>query len=123
MTQHFPAIIVVFPVLLSFIIFVAGYLNKRLCYPLAILALSVCVLSATGIMTAVMNQHTIHYWLGGWKPPWGIEYLVDHLNALMTDDLADLVIADPILSHVGSKCVSMAVETYVPVFIVNAHSV
>ena len=83
MSQHLPAIIVVFPVLLSFIIFVAGWLNKRLCYPLAILALGVCLFSAIGIMGTVIKQKAIHYWLGGWAPPWGIEYLVDHLNALM----------------------------------------
>jgi len=26
---------------------------------------------------------TIHYWLGGWRPPWGIEYVVDALNAFV----------------------------------------
>jgi multicomponent Na+:H+ antiporter subunit D len=28
-----------------------------------------------------MTVGTIYYWLGGWAPPWGIEYVVDALNA------------------------------------------
>lgn len=30
-----------------------------------------------------MRSGTIHYRLGGWPPPFGIEYVVDHLNAMM----------------------------------------
>jgi multicomponent Na+:H+ antiporter subunit D len=32
---------------------------------------------------AVIESGTIHYRLGGWAPPFGIEYVVDHLNAMM----------------------------------------
>ncbi len=83
MIQQLPAIIVVFPLVLSFFIFVAGLWGKRICFPLAITAISVCVLSSVIILTSVIKQGPIHYWLGGWPPPWGIEYLVDHLNAFM----------------------------------------
>jgi multicomponent Na+:H+ antiporter subunit D len=31
----------------------------------------------------VISSGTIQYWLGGWEPPWGIEYRVDHFNAIM----------------------------------------
>jgi multicomponent Na+:H+ antiporter subunit D len=30
-----------------------------------------------------LEKGTIHYSLGGWPPPFGIEYVVDHLNAMM----------------------------------------
>jgi multicomponent Na+:H+ antiporter subunit D len=83
MIQQLPAIIVVFPLVLSFFIFVAGLWSKRFCFPLAITAISGCVLSALNILTRVVEQGPIHYWLGGWRPPWGIEYFVDHLNAFM----------------------------------------
>jgi len=33
------------------------------------------------ILRHVLTKGTIYYWLGGWKPPWGIEYVVDALNA------------------------------------------
>jgi multicomponent Na+:H+ antiporter subunit D len=83
MIQQLPAIIVVFPLLLSFFIFMAGWWNKKLCFPLAVFALAGCVPSSVAILVNVINQGPIHYWLGGWPPPWGIEYMVDHLNALM----------------------------------------
>ena len=31
----------------------------------------------------VADGSTISYELGGWAPPWGIEYLIDALNALV----------------------------------------
>ena len=50
---------------------------------MAIVALVVCLVSSGGILKTVIEQGTIQYWLGGWKPPWGIEYRIDHLNAIM----------------------------------------
>ena len=55
----------------------------RLAWPLtaavswAVFGLSVCLLGE------VQTQGVISYWLGGWEPPWGIEYRVDDLNALV----------------------------------------
>jgi multicomponent Na+:H+ antiporter subunit D len=90
MIQQFPAIIVVFPLLISSFIFIIGWWNKRFCFALVIIALSVCTISSIGILNTVIKQGTIHYWLGGWEPPWGIEFLVDHLNALMLVLLSSL---------------------------------
>ena len=50
---------------------------------MAIGALVVCLVSSCGILKTVIEQGTIQYQLGGWKPPWGIEYRIDHLNAIM----------------------------------------
>jgi multicomponent Na+:H+ antiporter subunit D len=83
MIQQLPAIIVVFPLVMSFFVFVTGLWSKRVCFPLVVTAISVCVLSAGIILSSVINRGPIHYWLGGWQPPWGIEYFVDHLNSFM----------------------------------------
>ncbi|MBT8366760.1 MAG: monovalent cation/H+ antiporter subunit D family protein [Deltaproteobacteria bacterium] len=45
--------------------------------------MSVCALSAVGILDSVIVNGTISYGLGGWQPPWGIEYRIDYLNACM----------------------------------------
>lgn len=82
-SEQFPAIIVVAPLILSLIIPVVGWWNKKLCVPIVIIALSISVVSAIGILHTVMKQGTISYWLGGWEPPWGIEYAIDHLNAFV----------------------------------------
>lgn len=83
MVQQFPAIIVVTPLVISFVIFFASWRHTRTAYPLAMVALSICLLSSIAILNSVIDTGTIHYWLGGWKPPWGIEYRVDHLNAFI----------------------------------------
>ena len=83
MTDQFPVIIVVLPLMVSFLIFISGWWTKRAGFPLAVAALICCVLLSIGILKSVMTEGNIHYWLGGWEPPWGIEYYVDHLNAFM----------------------------------------
>ena len=83
MSHQLPAIIVVFPLVVSFLIFFSGWWAKRAGFPLAVGALIGGVLFSIGIFKSVLAGGTIHYWLGGWEPPWGIEYYVDHLNAFM----------------------------------------
>ncbi len=83
MAQNLPAIIVVAPLIFSFIIFVTGRRYRHLAYPLVVGVLAVCLLCAVVILLSVVKNGPIDYWLGGWKPPWGIAYRVDHLNAVM----------------------------------------
>ena len=81
--DQFPAIIVIAPLIATFFVFFLGWQNQRLAFPLALGGLSVCVLAATVAVVAVLRQGPIQYRLGGWPPPWGIEYRVDHLTAFM----------------------------------------
>jgi multicomponent Na+:H+ antiporter subunit D len=90
MVQQIPAIIVVTPLVISLLIFFAGWRHTRIAYPLAMAALSICLLSSVAILNAVIDHGTIQYRLGGWKPPWGIEYRVDHLNAFIVCVISSL---------------------------------
>lgn len=83
MSQQYPALIVIVPLLAAFIISVAGWVNKRLCFPVAVAALSVATYSSIGLLLRVLDQGVVLYKLGGWDPPWGIAYYVDHLNGLV----------------------------------------
>ena len=83
MSHQFPAIIVVLPLVVSFFIFYSGWWVKRAGYPLAVGALICCVFLSFSILISVLDKGPIHYWLGGWEPPWGIEYRIDNLNAIM----------------------------------------
>jgi multicomponent Na+:H+ antiporter subunit D len=83
MSHQFPAIIVVLPLVVSFFIFFSGWWIKRAGCPLAVGALACCVYLSFDILIAVIGKGPIVYWLGGWEPPWGIEYRIDHLNAIM----------------------------------------
>jgi multicomponent Na+:H+ antiporter subunit D len=83
MTLPFPILIIVVPLISAFLIIVIGWWKKSLCYPLMLVALVVSALSAVAILIHVMAHGTLHYYLGGWDPPWGIEYVIDPLNALV----------------------------------------
>ena len=83
MMHQFPVIIVVLPLVVSFFLFFSGWWLKRAGYPLVIAELIAGVILAVCILKTVLTDGNIHYGLGGWPPPWGIEYLVDPLNAFM----------------------------------------
>ena len=98
--EQFPVLIVVTPLIFAFLVNIAGLWNRKLCFPLALIALSACLFFAGGILDAVVTQGTpIHYYLGGWNPPWGIAYFIDHLSAY----IAMIVAAIAVLVAIYSK--------------------
>ena len=83
MLHQLPAIIIVAPLITSFVIFSVGWWHVRHAFVLAMAAMFVCLFSSIAILNAVLDAGVIQYKLGGWAPPWGIEYRIDHLNAIM----------------------------------------
>jgi multicomponent Na+:H+ antiporter subunit D len=83
MVTQAPILIVVIPLLCAFLTPLIGLWKKALCYFWALVALSLCVSASIETLFAVIRSGTIHYRLGDWPPPFGIEYVVDHLNAMM----------------------------------------
>ncbi len=79
--EQFPILVVAISLLSAFTILIVGWLNKKSCCFISIATILVQLVMAIFILDHVLTKGTIHYWLGGWKPPWGIEYLVDALNA------------------------------------------
>jgi multicomponent Na+:H+ antiporter subunit D len=99
MSPQLPAIIVVCPLVISFLVFLSGWWSKRAGFPLAIGALLICLVSSFVILKTVIEQGTIQYWLGGWRPPWGIEYRVDHFNAFMLVLVSSLALISAIYAR------------------------
>jgi len=83
MTSQIPALIIVIPLIASFFNLLMGWWRKGLCYPWVIFALGLCSLASSATLWTVIQTGTIHYRLGNWAPPWGLEYVVDHLNAFV----------------------------------------
>lgn len=83
MTAHIPILVVVIALLSSFLCPLVGLWRKRACYFWAVFSLSLCAICSINTLFIVINSGTIHYRLGNWAPPFGIEYVVDHLNAMM----------------------------------------
>ncbi len=80
-TEHFPVLVIVISMLSAFTILIAGRWNKKTCLPISIATISVQLFMALFILNQVITRGTIHYRLGGWAPPWGIEYVIDAFNA------------------------------------------
>jgi multicomponent Na+:H+ antiporter subunit D len=76
-------LIVAIPFLGAFLVVLAGYFDRRICQPLTILALAGSCWCAVKTLGQVIAAGPIHYHLGNWPPPIGIEYVVDHLNGLV----------------------------------------
>jgi len=83
MISQAPVLIIAIPLFASFINLLIGWTRRGFCYPWVLLALSLCTLSSFATLGTVIETGTIHYRLGNWEPPWGIEYVVDHLNAFV----------------------------------------
>jgi multicomponent Na+:H+ antiporter subunit D len=83
MIQHASALIIILPLMAALITLVIGLWRKGLCYPFVVATLSICVFLSVVILKTVIGEGAVSYRLGGWAPPWGIEYVIDHLNAFM----------------------------------------
>jgi multicomponent Na+:H+ antiporter subunit D len=81
MIEHFPAIQVVFPLLSAALIVIVR--KPIACHLIATGASWVCAIVAWQLLQTVLVTGPISYELGGWAPPWGIEYRVDVLNAFV----------------------------------------
>lgn len=83
MIEQTPILIIIIPLLASFLNLLIGLWKKRFCYPFVVAALGLNVILSIFLVDMVITTGKIHYRLGGWPPPWGIEYVVDHLNAFI----------------------------------------
>ena len=83
MTQNAPVLMIVIPLFSAFVVLLAGLWRRSLSWPLSLAALAGAAYAAVLTLTQVMATGTVHYRLGGWAPPWGIEYVVDHLNGFV----------------------------------------
>lgn len=78
--NHIPALIIFIPLFSSYISYLFG-LRKKI-YSMYF-ATVVCFfnLLLSIILFIHVNAGELHYYFGGWLPPWGIEYRIDILNA------------------------------------------
>ena len=82
-SQHFPVFIVVIPFMASYMVPLFHRWKKELCMPITIAALVFSFYASISMLITVMSTGPIHYYVGNWDPPWGIEIVVDYLGAFM----------------------------------------
>ena len=81
MQSHWSLLLVVIPLISAP---VAAVLTRgRLPWIVTLIVTMICALLAGMQLWSVIQDGVISYELGGWAPPWGIEYRIDALNAFM----------------------------------------
>jgi len=76
------------PILQVLVPFVAAPLcvlvgNRRLAWPIAFAACAIAFAISIRLLFQVQDVGVISYHIGGWAPPWGIEYRIDMANAFV----------------------------------------
>jgi multicomponent Na+:H+ antiporter subunit D len=99
MNEHYPALLVISPLISAFVISVAGWIDRRVCFPVAVLGLAVSTYTAFRLLLQVVVQGPAHYRLGGWDAPWGIAYHVDSLSGLVLVVVSSLALLNLIATR------------------------
>ena len=79
--DHLSLLLVVLPLLAAPVAAVLPL--GRLPWAIAVTVTSICAILAGMQLWAVVHDGIISYELGGWAPPWGIEYRIDAVNAFV----------------------------------------
>ena len=71
------------PLLGAFAVNLLGRLSRRWVAPLTLGVLGYATVAALVVLARVLRDGTIRYTVGNWRPPFGIELVIDPLGALM----------------------------------------
>jgi multicomponent Na+:H+ antiporter subunit D len=94
MTAHTPVLIVVIPLAIAVLVPLVSLRSDQWARSLVLLALLGAMTCAIIALVRTLSTGPWHYQLGGWEPPWGIEYVLDPLSsgmALLISAVAILV--------------------------------
>lgn len=81
MLVHLPILQVIVPLMAAPLCLLLS--RPRLVWMFALVVSGLAFLISSLLLQQVMTSGTIIYELGGWDAPWGIEYRIDQLNALL----------------------------------------
>ena len=81
MANHISLLLVVVPLIAAPVVAILP--RGRLPWALSFIVAAACAVLAGVQLWTVLHEGTILYELGGWEPPWGIEYRIDAVNAFM----------------------------------------
>ncbi len=120
MVTHLPILQVVVPVVAAPLCVI--FRGRDAAWAIAAIATWLAFAISIMLLGQVWAHGPLSYELGGWAPPWGIEYRVDALNAfvlLLVSGVGALVILyarDSILAEFGSRRISLFYTAYLLTF-------
>ena len=112
LAAHLPALQVVLPLLAAPVCLLIG--RPRLCWLLALVVTFLCFAISQALLLQVLEGGELHYAMGGWAPPWGIEYVIDAASAYVLVIVTG--IAAVTMPFAGPSVAREIKEERVPVF-------
>ena len=82
MLNHFPVLQVILPLMAAPCCFLLWKL-PRACWIVATIVSWICFYISVTLLSWVWSGGDVTYTFGGWEPPWGIEYVIDRVNAMI----------------------------------------
>lgn len=85
MMQHAPVFIVLLPLTAALLCLLFSRIHRHLGGWIVLGSLAASFACAVNVLQRVMASggKPIHYWMGGWAPPIGIEFVLDPLNSVL----------------------------------------
>lgn len=111
-STNLPALQVIIPLLAAPACLVLR--KPAIIWPFAVLVTLLTLLTSLGLLDQIQQQSVISYHMGGWEPPWGIEYYVDSLNAFVL--LMISIIGFVVMLYAGKSVAHELPEHKQPVF-------
>jgi multicomponent Na+:H+ antiporter subunit D len=104
---HLPALLVVIPLVGALL---AGFLRSgRIAFALALVVSWIIPFIAIAMLCQVLSSGPISYHLGGWEPPWGIEYRVDALSGFV---LALISVVSAVIMPYARRSIDLEIDEW-----------
>ena len=107
LVENLPILVIIIPLLSAIIIPILGKIDRSVGWYITISATFLSFLISISLLNSVMASGTISYWLGGWEPPWGIEYVLDYLSAFILTIVSFIAF---IVSLYARRSIEMEIE-------------
>lgn len=78
-----PAFVIIIPLISAIIIPLVGRISHFFSWYITVISTFASFVFSIILLNTVTKSGRISYWLGGWEPPYGIEYAVDYLNGFV----------------------------------------
>ncbi|MBI5237234.1 MAG: monovalent cation/H+ antiporter subunit D family protein [Deltaproteobacteria bacterium] len=80
---NLPILVIVIPLISALLIPIFGMFAKKAAWYVAAAITFLSLIFSISLLDTALISGRISYRLGGWEPPWGIEYAVDYLNGFV----------------------------------------
>ena len=83
MRDHLPLLVFLIPFLAAISLPMIGLIRRRWCWAVAVGSLLLMTFATWRALLVVWADGPIRYFWGGWEPPYGVEWLLDGLSAVV----------------------------------------